>query len=64
MSDNVEIFCTIEHTTDSAILIDDGDKLVWIPRSLIEEMDGDEEELGSAITISIPEWKALEEGLI
>jgi len=44
-----------------AILISDGDKEIWVPRSIIE---GIEPVKGTMIEITIPEWFAQDKGLI
>jgi hypothetical protein len=56
-SDLVDITCEIRHETAGAFLIFDGDKEVWIPKS-IGEWDQD------AKTMAMPERWALEKGLI
>jgi len=42
-----------------AILVDFGDKEVWVPRSIIKSEIEDDE-----VVIVIPEWFAKQEGLI
>ena len=61
-SDMVEISGELIHETDEAILIDDGNRRVWLPRSQIE-MDGTAF-AGYNIKISVPEWLAQEKELI
>lgn len=57
----VEIACIVKHQTDNAMLINDGSKDVWIPKSKIT----DECETNGVIeSIFIPEWLALEKELI
>ena len=58
-------FDEIEVTTDDAIKIVIDQEKVWIPRSqILDEMD-DDFEIGSGPGwIEIPEWLALEKGLI
>lgn len=57
----IEIACTVKHETDKAMLINDGDKDVWIPKSKITDYS----ETGNVIeSIFIPEWLALEKELI
>ena len=54
----VEIECEVKRETDKAKLIFDGKREVWIPKSMIS----DETEDGSSIFI--PEWLAIEKGLV
>ena len=62
-SDLVEVSCNIHARTDKAILVsDDGDPSngVWLPKSQIEFV-----ELGQSIVeVTMPEWLALDKGLI
>jgi hypothetical protein len=59
----VEIDLEILLETEKAIRVTDGDKQCWIAKSLIENYD-DDWEIGNTETMSVPEWLALEEGLI
>lgn len=59
-----EIECTIEAILNSAILINDGVRSVWIPKSQIEDPDPSEMEIGGTCTLLIPEWLAMEKELI
>lgn len=61
MTNTIEIFCTVEHETDGSYLVDDGTDLHWIPKSQISE---EEEDGKGNVTLTIPEWLALEKGLI
>jgi len=47
--------------TDAAILVNDGDRTAWLPKS---KVDIDAEEDDGTVVIHIPEWLALNEGLI
>ncbi len=62
-SNVIDIDGAIEARTISAVMFHTGDKseAVWLPRSQIEI-----EETGVAgiVTITLPEWLALEKGLI
>ena len=60
---NIEIAVDIKHMTDSAVLVSDGNKEVWIPKGQIEDYT-DELIVGHSITVLIPEWLALDKGLI
>lgn len=62
-SEVVDIAVQIHAKTDRAILVsDDGDKekAVWLPLSQIEV----EMKQGGTAEITLPEWLALEKGLI
>lgn len=62
-SDLVDINVKLLHKTESAILITlDGETKIWLPRSLIE-FEEDKEGIGWTL-ITLPEWLALEKGLI
>ncbi len=60
--DYVEVEGVIKRHTPLAVLFDVGKVQAWIPKSLIisEEEDPDSE----LITLEIPEWVALKDGLI
>ena len=47
----------IEHETDEAVMFEIDNLLVWLPKSQIE-FDRDEK------TIELPEWLAVEKGLV
>lgn len=51
-----EIACEVIHQTKDAVLIFDGGKKAWIPRSHIDEI--------RESSIVIPEWLAMEKELI
>ena len=60
----VTIEMTIHHETDRAILAsDDGNKshAVWLPRSQIEI---DDEDRPLTVLVTMPEWLAIEKGLV
>lgn len=52
----VEIKCTVARSTDKAVLITDGTRNAWIPRSQISDESDD--------SIFIPLWLATEKGLV
>ena len=62
MSDRDEIDICVEFLKDHgrAIKISDGNVEEWLPKSQIE-YDGEE---GDTITVTMPNWLALEKGLI
>lgn len=55
-SDIIDITAIQRHETELAYLIDDGDKKVWVSKKLAQKNDDG--------TFSMPEWVALEKGLI
>ncbi len=67
MTKNVWVTVTIVDDDDSrlAILVDHGsDSDVWIPRSQIKDQTEDPYQEGDTLEIEIPEWLALEKGMI
>ncbi len=64
--DVIELAVEIEYVTEMAVKIteqiDDDD--VWIPKSQIRNVDPDDLLPGRSLTIEIPQWLALEKGLI
>lgn len=62
-SDLIDITVQLHHETDKAVLVsDDGEKdnAVWLPRSMIE-IDGKKDNI---LEITLPEWLAMDKGLI
>jgi len=59
-----EIACEVRIKTASAVLIHDGTREAWIPRSQIEDPDPEDMAIGQHITLLIPEWIAEEKSLI
>jgi len=57
-----EICYEYKHQTEDAVLIFDGDRDCWIPKSCIENGDIMEFELNNIIGVA--EWFAINEGLI
>jgi hypothetical protein len=55
-SDLVDVPCKLLMTKEKAYWIDDGDKRVWVPRSLCEWDPTDQ-------TMAMPEWLAIEKEL-
>ena len=49
------------HQTDEAVLIFNGDRNCWIPKSCVE--DNDLMDYENDITINVEEWFAIKEGL-
>ena len=62
-SDVIDIDGSIEAQTEKAVLFHDGDKskAVWLARSQIEIS---ETGFAGIVTVTLPEWLALEKGLI
>ena len=56
------ISCEIRIVTAKAVLIHDGAREAWIPKSQIE--DPAELEVGDQVELLLPKWLAQEKGLI
>ncbi len=57
-----EITGKVVRTTELAVLLDVGDYKVWLPKSQIEtEFSFD---IGQDIEVEIPEWLAIDKGLV
>ena len=63
MSDLVDLDVQVLHETEMAALVtlDVPDNGVWLPKSKIEIS---ETGIGGIMTVTLPEWLALEKGLI
>ncbi len=59
--EEVEIACTVKHQTEPAMLINDGDKDIWIPKSKISDYT---ETDGVIESIFIPQWLAEHKELV
>lgn len=59
----VEIDITILAETPDALLVDDSDVEVWIPKSQISNYDSDWA-INDMVKIEIPEWLATDRGLV
>lgn len=55
-SNLVDIAAELRHETPKAFLIFDGEKEIWLPKSQVENNDDG--------TFAMPEWLALDKGLI
>ena len=62
MSREVEITVVLMGETDSAVWVYDGDLKVWLPKSQIDIEEG--AEMGEQVSILVPEWLAIEKGLV
>lgn len=51
-----DLTADLKHETDKAFLVTDGDKDVWLPKSLVEN-NGDG-------TFTMPEWLAIDKELV
>lgn len=56
----IDITGELRHETAAAVMIFDGSKEVWLPKSLVEIAPNDD---GKTVTVSLPEWLAEKEGL-
>ena len=60
-SDIIDISVHLKHETEAAILVSDGTKEAWLSKRLIEY----EKDKGkTTYTVSLPEWLAVEKGLV
>lgn len=57
----VEIDCTVAHETEGAIKIMTGRTTCWIPKSQLRDQV---EQVPSETVIEVPEWLAIEKGLV
>ena len=67
MSEYVEVSGTFLHQTPNGIKVDFGfGEETWLPKSQIELVEHTERELveGDIISVEVPEWLAMEKGLI
>jgi hypothetical protein len=62
-AEKVEVSVTFKHQTGRAVLINDGDKDIWLPLSQVD-YDFCDTEPGEAIEILVAEWLAKDKGLI
>jgi hypothetical protein len=60
--DTIDIAVTIEHETDMALLVYDGDTKTWVPKSQIQY--DEDAQVGDTIDIEMPEWLAMDKGFI
>lgn len=60
-SDLVDIEVEVIHTTDRAVLVDDGDRRVWLPLAQIEVGPIGQRR---GATVTMPEWLAIEKELV
>lgn len=57
-----EITGQVRRVTELAVLLDVGDHVVWLPKSQIKtEFSFD---IGQNIEVEIPEWLAIDKGLV
>lgn len=62
-AEKIEVSVTFKRLSDRALLVNDGDKDIWLPLSMVE---GDflEAEPGDTLELLLPEWMAKEKGMI
>jgi len=63
---HVEIDVEIHNETELGILIFDGDRTAWLPKSQLVDFDSDAVTMipSQVMTITMPEWLAKAKGLI
>ena len=62
-NNDIEIFCTLVHETERAVLVNDGTREVWLAKSTITSPK-EFPEPGKNFELTLPEWLAEEKGLI
>jgi len=59
-----EVAVTMKRETERAVLINDGDRDHWLPKSQIEAEDGEFPEAGVSFTLRVAAWLAKDKGII
>jgi len=62
-AETINIAVEVKHATDAAVLVWDGDKEVWLPRSQVFDSDGPLA-IGNDVVIVVPVWLAENKGLV
>jgi len=62
--DRVEVAVELVRETDKAYLVHDGDTDMWIPKSQVSDLEKVTIDGKVHLAFTIPEWLALEKGLI
>lgn len=52
------------HETALAILVFDGDREAWLPRSQIDVLETEQKDGRVYVTVKIPDWLAVEKELV
>ena len=60
-SDLIDIVVLFRTETANAVLVNDLKKLVWLPKSQIEIVKS---KTDKTCTVTLPEWLAIEKGLV
>lgn len=62
--DIIELDCYVRHETNSAFLVETGVGMkAWVPKSRVE-VERRSGSLGECDNMQIPEWMAIEKGLV
>lgn len=59
----VEVECTVTHETEAAVKCVTSRTTVWVPKSQLRDQVK-QIPSGGPITIEVPEWLAIEKGLV
>lgn len=59
MADTVEVTADFVKETEKAVLVDDGDNKIWLPKSQIDYAIND-----NTIALVLPEWLAVDKGFV
>ena len=62
----VEVACQVRRVTDRAVLLYDGAREAWVPKSQIETPDEELEQalMGETVDVLMAEWVAREKGFL
>lgn len=60
----VELTVRVKATTDKAVMIETERGTAWVPRSQIEDWSGSDDLDLNVESIFVPEWLAVEKGLV
>lgn len=61
----IDVTVTFKRATDKALLVNDGDRDIWLPLSQVKcDEDLRTADEGDVLELLVPEWLAKEKGLI
>ena len=63
-AEKIEVSVMFKRESNLAVLVNDGDKDIWLPKSQIDVEGGEFPEEGKSCELLVAEWLAKEKGLI